>query len=116
MRESKRLIQYRMPCLDHWSRVLIVFGVFLVGCGDGLQMVREGDRTGVMTYLYKGTDGHMLTHKRGEAFQKIRDFCGGSFDVVREGQTKGRRHVVEGVGGTDIIVENWWGIRFRCVD
>ncbi len=79
-------------------------------------MVREGDRTGVMTYLYKGTDGQMFTPRRGEAFQKIREFCRGPFNVVREGKTKGRQRIVEGVVGSDIIVENWWGIRFQCVD
>ena len=79
-------------------------------------MVREGDRTGVMTYLYKGTDGHMFTPLRGKAFQIIREFCRGPFNVVREGKTKGRQRVAEGVIGSDIIVESWWGIRFHCVD
>lgn len=79
-------------------------------------MIPEGDRGGVMTYLYKGSEGQMLTPRRGEAFQKIREFCRGPFDLVKEGKTKGRQRVVEGVGGTDIIVENWWGIRFRCVE
>lgn len=113
----KRLIQYRMPCLPTWSRVWLIGLVFLLsGCGGGLQMIPEGDRGGVMTYLYKGTEGHMFTSRRGEAFQKIREFCRGRFDVVKEGQTKGRQRVVEGaVGGTEIVVENWWGIRFKCV-
>ena len=111
------MITYRKPRLYHWSSVWILSGVFLLsGCEGGLQMVREGDRTGVMTYLYKGTDGHMFTPLRGEAFQNIREFCRGSFNVVREGQTKGRQRVVQGVVGSDIIVENWWGIRFQCVD
>ncbi len=81
-------------------------------------MVPEGERRGVMTYIYKGTDGHMLTPRRGEAFQEIREFCRGPFDVMKEGPTKGRQRVVENVvgSGSDIIIENWWGIRFRCVD
>jgi len=87
-----------------------------MSCGDGLRLVREGDRSGVMLYLYKGTDGHMFTPKRGEAFRNIREFCGGPYTVVREGKTKGRQRVVEGVGGSDILVEDWWGIRFRCRD
>ena len=117
MRRSKYLLQYRIPCLYHWSRVcLVCSGLLLSGCGGGLQMVPEGERSGVMTYLYNGTNGHMLTPRRGEAFQKIREFCRGPFDVVKEGATKGRQRVVEGVVGSDIIVETWWGIRFRCVD
>ena len=79
-------------------------------------MIQEGDRTGVMTYLYKGNNGHMLTPKRAEAFQEIRKFCQGSFNVIREGKTKDRQRVVEGVVGFDIVVEDWWGIRFQCQD
>jgi hypothetical protein len=79
-------------------------------------MVPEGEGTGVMMYLYKGTEGQMFTPRRREAFQAIREFCHGPFDVVKEGPTKGRQRVVEGVGGSDIIVENWWGIRFQCVN
>lgn len=117
MRDSMLTMQYRMPCPHHWSRVWLFCWVFLVfGCADGLQMIREGPRQGVMTYLYKGTDGHMVTPLRRKAVQKIREFCGGPFKVVREGKTKGRQRVVEGVGGSDIIVEDWWGIRFQCVD
>ena len=111
------MITYRKPRLYHWSSAWILSGVFLLsGCEGGLQMVREGDRTGVMTYLYKGTDGHMFTPLRGKAFQNIREFCRGPFNVVREGKTKGRQRVAEGVIGSDIIVESWWGIRFHCVD
>ena len=77
-------------------------------------MIQEGNRTGVMTYLYKGNNGHMLTPRRAEAFQEIRKFCQSPFDVVREGKTKGRQRVVEGVVGADILVEDWWGIRFQC--
>ena len=77
-------------------------------------MVPEGGGRGVMMYLYNGTDGQMLTSRRGEAFQTIREFCHGPFEIVKEGPTKGRQRVVEGVGGSEIIVENWWGIRFQC--
>ena len=77
-------------------------------------MVHEGGRGGVMTYLYKGSNGHLVTPLRAEAFRKIREFCRGQFDVVQEGKTKGRQRVVENVWGSDIIVENWWGIRFQC--
>ena len=79
-------------------------------------MIQEGNRAGVMTYLYKGNNGHMLTPMRAEAFQEIRKFCQSPFEVVREGKTKGRQRVVEGVVGSDIVVEDWWGIRFQCRD
>ena len=79
-------------------------------------MIQEGNRTGVMTYLYKGNNGHMLTPRRTEAFQEIRKFCQSPFDVIREGKTKGRQRVVEGVVTSDIVVEDRWGIRFQCRD
>lgn len=115
MHEKTSLVRYRMPSLSLWSRVGLFCGfALLAGCGGGLQMVPEGKGRGVMMYLYKGTDGQMLTPKRGEAFESIREFCRGPFDIVKEGPTKGRQRVVEGVGGSDIIVENWWGVRFQC--
>ena len=111
------MIKYRMPCRSHWSRVWIVCGILLLsGCGGGLRLVLDDDHRGVMMYRYKETQGPMLTPRRGEAFQKIRELCRGPFTIVREGETRGRQRMVEGVGGSEIIIENWWGIRFHCGD
>ena len=107
-----------MPTFRTWSRagvaLLVMMGGLLGGCGGGVQVIREGPDSGVVRYLYKGNDGHLYTSKREEAFDKIREFCGGPYQVLKEGQTKGRQRVVEGVGGTEVVTEDWWGIRFQC--
>ena len=64
--------------------------------------------------MYKGKDGHVVTPLRAEAFDQIDDFCKSSYQVIKEGETRGRRRVVEGMGGSEVLVEKWWGIRFRC--
>lgn len=106
---------YRTLSFQAWSRVVIAL-VFLGlgGCGGGVQLVKEGKRHGVVQYFYKRNKGYMLAEKRAEAFQAIQEFCNGPFDVVREGQTKDRQWIIEGVFGSDVLVETWWGIRFRC--
>ena len=76
--------------------------------------MKEGEMRGVVRYLYKPQEGPLLSSHRGDAFDKIKEFCLGPFEMVREGPTKGRRRLVESVGGSEVITENWWGIRFRC--
>lgn len=65
--------------------------------------------------MYSEHKGPMLSSHRGEAFQQIKEFCGGKYVIVREGPTKGRQRVVEGIGPAEVIKEEWWGIRFQCV-
>ena len=92
--------------------LIVVLGLY--GCGGGVQVIRESPDSGVVRYLYKGDDGHLSTSKRTEAFDKIREFCRGPYQVLKEGKTKGRQRVVEGMGGAEIVTEDWWGIRFQC--
>ena len=107
-----------MPTFRTWSRpcasLIVALGVVAGGCGGGVQVIRESPDSGVVRYLYKGNDGHLYTTKREEAFGKIQEFCGGPYQVLKEGQTKGRQRVVEGIGGTEVVTEDWWGIRFQC--
>ena len=111
-------IEYPMPTFGIWSRAGVAFvvamGFVMGGCGGGVQVIRESPDSGVVRYLYKGNDGHLSTSKRTEAFDKIREFCRGPYQVLKEGQTKGRQRVVEGMGGTEVVTEDWWGIRFQC--
>ena len=108
-----------MPTFGAWSRLgaalLVTLGVVTAGCGGGVQVIRESPDSGVVRYLYKGNDGHLYTSKRDEAFDKIREFCGGPYQVLKEGKTKGRQRVVESMGGAEVITEDWWGIRFQCL-
>ena len=75
------------------------------------ERARIPELSGICT---KGDDGHLYTSKRTEAFDKIREFCRGPYQVLKEGKTKGRQRVVEGMGGAEIVTEDWWGIRFQC--
>ena len=108
-----------MPTFRTWSRaggaLIVALGVVTGGCGGGVQVIRESPDSGVVRYLYKGNDGHLYTSKRDEAFDRIREFCGGPYQVLKEGQTKGRQRVVEGMGGAEVVTEDWWGIRFQCL-
>ena len=90
--------------------------VCLAGCGTGVLLDPEGYHGGVVRYLYDQHKGPMLSSHRGEAFQKITEFCGGPYVIVREGPTQGRKRVSEGFGPPEILTEKWWGIRFHCKD
>ena len=94
--------------------VFIIPLALLMGCGMGVRLVTDGATGGAVFYLYDEYKGHLLSSNRGEALAQIKKFCVGSYDVTREGQARGRRRVVEGVGGSEIIAEQWWGIRFQC--
>ncbi len=115
MKQFLRL-QYPMPTFGIWSRagasLIVVMGLY--GCGGGVQVIRESPESGVARYVYKGKDGHLRSLKRVEAFEKIRKFCRGPYRVLKEGKTKGRQRVVEGMGGTEVMTEDWWGIQFQC--
>lgn len=108
-----------MPTFGIWSRAgaafLVVLGVVTGGCGGGVEVIRESPDSGVVRYLYKGNDGHLYTTKREEALDKIDEFCGGSYQVLKEGKTQGRQRVIEGMGGTEVVTEDWWGVRFQCL-
>ena len=103
-----------MTSFRDWSRTTLAAGLLVWGgCGDGLQLIREGNRAGVVRYMYKGKDGHVVTPLRAESFGKIDDSCKSPYQVIKEGETRGRRRVVEGMGGSEVLVETWWGIRFN---
>ncbi len=90
--------------------------VYLVGCGSTVLLNPEGLNGGVVRYHYKPHQSPMLSSNRSDAFQKMREFCGGPYVIVREGPTQGRKRVSEGFGPPEILTEKWWGIRFHCKD
>lgn len=94
--------------------MVFIVVLWLSGCGGGVQVIRESPESGIARYVYKGKDGHLRSPKRLEAFERIRELCRGSYQVLKEGKTKGRQRVVEGMGGTEVTTEDWWGIRFHC--
>ena len=105
-----------MPIFGSRSRagVVLLALTCLGGCGGGVQIIQESPMSGVATYVYKGNDAHLSASKRTEAFEKIREFCRGTYRVVREGKTRDRQRVVEGMGGSEVFTEHRWGIRFHC--
>ena len=115
--EQRRGIKWECQRFLNVYRAGVAFVVVLglYGCGGGVQVIRESPESGVVRYLYKGNDGHLSTSKRAEAFDKIREFCRGPYQVLKEGKTKGRQRVVEGMGGAEVVTEDWWGVRFQCL-
>ncbi len=105
-----------MPIFGSRSRagVVLLALTCLGGCGGGVQIIQESPTSGVAIYVYKGNDDYLSTSKRTEAFEKIREFCRGPYQVIREGKTRGRQRVVEGMGGSEVLTEHRWGIRFHC--
>ena len=104
-----------MPYPGWRSRVwpLILLG-YLGGCGEGVQIIREDAHTGVVRYHYLEYQGHLLSPNREKALGEIQNFCQGPMQILREGPVQSRKRIMQGMGGEEIIEEQWWGIRFRC--
>ena len=99
-----------------WSRATaVVVLILLAGCADGAKLVQESDRGGVVVYPFKGEQGSMLSSFRNEALALMREKCGGSYTIVREGETKGRARLASPIeGAQEIVQERRWGIQFQC--
>lgn len=100
-----------------WSRVVAVAVVStLVGCADGAKLIQEHETGGVVVYPFKGDQGSLLSAFRREALAIMYKKCGErSYEIVREGETKGRTRVVSPIEGQqELIEERRWGIQFQC--
>lgn len=99
-----------------WSRSLLpMAAALLAGCADGAKLVQEHDHGGVVVYPFKGEQGALLSSFRKDALGLMRDKCGGSYSIVREGETKGRMRNASLIEGTqDLVQERRWGIQFQC--
>lgn len=86
----------------------------LMGCGSGVELIQEGMGQGVVQYRYQSFQNPLLVPLRAEAIAEIDRVCLGAYRIVREGQTRARERIVEGVAGPEIVTEHWWGIRFQC--
>ena len=77
-----------MTSFRDWARTTLEAGLLVWGgCGDGLQLIREGNRAGVVQYMYKGKDGHVVTPLRyvGAGLQAAVLASGGSFAAGNTG-------------------------------
>jgi hypothetical protein len=101
--------------MKNWSSVCCAVLLLLSGCAEGAKLAQRNDDGGVVTYPFKGEQGHLVSSFRKDALILIKDTCGGSYSVVREGEAKGRARVVGGIeAGQEVVRERRWGIEFRC--
>lgn len=94
----------------------MVVVVLLAGCADGAKLVQEHEDGGVVIYPFKDGQGSLLSAFRKDALAIIKEKCGGRpYDIVREGETKGRARVVNPIEGQEeVIRERRWGVQFQC--
>ena len=97
-----------------WSSLICAFLLFLAGCTEGAKVVQDTGDGGLVIYPFKGEQGAMLSSFRSEALALMRDKCGGSYTIVREGETRGRARVDGIEGSQEMIHERRWGIQFQC--
>jgi hypothetical protein len=110
-----RVSNYHRSLMKRWSSLGWAAVLLLVGCAEGAKLAQRTDDGGVVTYPFKGEQGHMLSSFRKDALNLIKDSCGGSYIVIREGEAKGRARVVGGIeGGQEVVRERRWAIEFRC--
>ena len=92
--------------MKNWSSLGCTLLLLMVGCAEGAKLAQRSDDGGVVTYPFKGEQGHMLSSFRNDALILIQDTCGGSYQIVREGEAKGRARVVGGIeGGQEVVRE-----------
>ncbi len=101
--------------MKRWSRAAAL-ALLLVGagCSEGAKLIQESDSGGVVTYPFKGETGYLFSRFRAEALEMIEKRCKGAYQIVREGEAKGRSRVVDNPGGSEVIGERRWGLEFRC--
>jgi hypothetical protein len=92
---------------------VMVSTLVLCGCSEGLRLVQSSESGGIVVYPFKET-GSLLSPFRKDALQMMQQHCGGSYRIVREGETKARSRINENSGGMEEIRERRWGIEFAC--
>ncbi len=97
-----------------WSSLVCALAFLLAGCGEGVKLVQDTGDGGVVTYPFKGEQGWMLSSFRQEALAFLKEKCGGSYTLVREGEAKGRARLAGVEGAQEIVQERRWGIQFQC--
>ena len=100
-----------------WLNTAVAAACLVVGgCADGAKIIQQHDRGGVVIYPFKEEQGPMLSSFRNEALDLMKNKCrGGSYSIVREGETKGRTRVVSPLDGAqELVEERRWGIQFEC--
>ena len=98
-----------------WSSFAIFLVLTLAGCGEGAKLLQEREDGGIVAYPFTGEQGEMLSSFRTDALALMKEKCGGSYTIVREGEAKGRTRIVSPVpGAQEVVQERRWGIQFHC--
>lgn len=102
--------------MNAWSRYLAaVLLLYVAGCAEGAKLAQEREHGGIVVYPLKGKQAAVLSPFRSEALALMGEKCGGSYAIVREGETKGRIRLAGAVeGGQEIERERRWAIQFEC--
>ncbi len=95
---------------------VITFCLTFGGCADGAKLIQQYETGGIVIYPFKDGQGPMLSSFRNDALDLMKETCRGrSYNIVREGETKGRTRVVSPLDGVqEAIEERRWGIQFEC--
>ncbi|MBD0315251.1 MAG: hypothetical protein ICV75_01035 [Nitrospiraceae bacterium] len=95
--------------------VPIMLVACIAGCSDAVQLIRETDRGGVATYLFKEERGGPMgsPHRRG-ALQLMQQKCPSGYTVVKEGEVAGYGSMSSVEGQEGESTGRRWGIQFEC--
>ncbi len=91
----------------------MVLMLVLYGCSQGPRLVQSSESGGIVVYPFKES-GSLLSPFRKHAIEMMQQHCGGSYRIVREGETKARSRISENPSGMEEISERRWGIEFEC--
>lgn len=102
--------------MNVWSRALGAgLLLYLLGCAEGAKLMQEREHGGIVVYPLKDGQSAVLSSFRKEAMALARNKCGGSYSIVREGETKGRLRLAGAVeGAQEMVRERRWAIQFEC--
>lgn len=93
--------------------VLLLVGLALAGCSEGVKFIQETETGGVVVYPYKG-DNALVSTFRHDALDMMQKKCLHGYTVLKEGQTTGLRRIQDNVGGSEAIELKRWAIKFQC--
>lgn len=92
-----------------------MLAAFVAGCSDAVQLIRETERGGVATYLFKEERGGPMgsPHRRG-ALQIMQQKCPSGYAVAKEGEVAGYGSMSSVEGQEGEPTGRRWGIQFQC--
>lgn len=92
---------------------VLLVGLGLAGCAEGVKFIQETETGGVVVYPYKG-DNALVSTFRHDALEMMEKKCPRGYTMLKEGQTTGLRRIQDNVGGSEMIELKRWAIKFQC--